>query len=189
MQIDYTCRNAHLDNRLREAIEQKLEKVARFLEEPVEVKVVLDIEKHRHLAEVHITHRLGLVQAQEENDSSLDDAVHLALERAEKQARRSHQKLVDKRRRPVRSERGEHANGGHRWPIEILAGGSVGAGETPRVIETTYLPIKPMTIEEAAMQLESAEHGFVVFRDSQSDRLNVLFKRKDQNYGLIAPEP
>jgi putative sigma-54 modulation protein len=187
MQIDYTCRNVQLDNRLREAIEQKLEKVARFLEEPVEVKVVLEIEKHRHLAEVHITHRLGVIQAQEESDGNLHDAVHLALERGEKQARRSHQKLVDKRRRPVRSERGEHGNGG-RWPIEILAQGSVGAGEKPRVIETTYLPIKPMTIEEAAMELESAEHGFVVFRDSQTDRLNVLFKRKDQNYGLMAPE-
>ncbi len=184
MQIDYTCRNVNLDDRLRAAIELKLEKLARFLEEPVEVKVLLDIEKHRHLAGVHITHRLGVIQAQEENQGSLQDAVHLALERGEKQARRSRKKRVDQRRR---SERGD-GNGGHRWPLEVLDRGSLGGGEKPRVIETTHLPIKPMTIEEAAIELESAEHGFVVFRDSQSDRLNVLFKRKDQNYGLIAPE-
>ena len=61
-------------------------------------------------------------------------------------------------------------------------------GTVPRVIETSHLPIKPMTIEEAAIELDAAEHGFVVFRDSASDRLSVLYKRKDQHYGLIAPE-
>jgi putative sigma-54 modulation protein len=65
----------------------------------------------------------------------------------------------------------------------------VGDGATPRVVETTHVDIKPMTIAEAAIELETAEHGFVVFRDADSDRLNVLFRRKDQNYGLIAPEP
>jgi putative sigma-54 modulation protein len=45
-----------------------------------------------------------------------------------------------------------------------------------------------MTIEEAAIELETSEHGFVVFRDSESDRLNVLYRRKDDNYGLIAPD-
>jgi putative sigma-54 modulation protein len=182
MQIDYTCRNVHLDDRLRDFIEQKLRKVMKFVEEPVEVKVLLDLEKHRHIAELHVTHRLGVAQAREENDNGLLDAINLAVDRAETQVRRSRKKLVDKRRRADRIN-------GHRWPVEVLERASVGGGAAPRVVETTYLPIKPMTIEEAAIELETAEHGFVVFRDSQSDRLNVLFKRKDQNYGLIAPEP
>jgi putative sigma-54 modulation protein len=182
MQIEYTCRNVHLDDRLRGIIEQKLQKLTRFLDEPIEVRVTLDLEKHRHIAELHVTHRLGVVQATEENDGSLLDAIHLAAERAEKQARRSRKKLVDKRRQADRRN-------GHRWPVEVLERASVGGGATPRVVETTHLPIKPMTIEEAAIELETAEHGFVVFRDSQSDRVSVLFKRKDQNYGLIAPEP
>jgi putative sigma-54 modulation protein len=188
MQIDYTCRNVHLDDLLRDTIEQKLQKVTKFLEDPVEVKVVLDIEMHRHhpyTAELHIAHRLGIVQAAEENDGSLLDAIHLATERAAKQARRSRKKLVDTRRRSGR----EHSerNGGNRWPVDVLERSSVAGGGAPRVVETTHLPIKPMTIEEAALELETAEHGFVVFRDSQGDRLSVLFKRKDQNYGLIAP--
>jgi putative sigma-54 modulation protein len=184
MQIEYTCRNVHLDDRLREAVEQKIEKAMKFLEEPVEVKVILEVEKHRGIAEVHITHRLGVVQAREENDDGLTDALHLALERAGKQARRSRKKLVDMRRRPLRAERVN----GHRWPMEVLEGASVSAGATPRVIESTHLPIKPMTIEEAAIELETAEYGFVAFIDAQTSRLSVLFKRKDQHYGLIAPE-
>jgi putative sigma-54 modulation protein len=185
MQIDYTCRNVHLDDRLRHTIDQKLQKLAVFLDEPAEAKVILDMVKHRHIAEIHITHRLGVVQAKEESEESLPDVVNLVLERAEKQARRSRKKLVDKRRRPIRAGR---VNGSQRWPMEVLESASVGGGATPRVVEATHLPIKPMTIEEAAIELETAEHGFVVFRDSQSDRLNVLFRRKDQNYGLIAPE-
>lgn len=182
MQIDYTCRNVHLDDRLRDLIEQRLQKVMKFVEEPIEVKVVLDIEKHRHIAEIHISHRLGIAKAAEENDGSLLDAINLAVDKAEKQARRSRKKRVDKRRRADRTN-------GHRWPMEVLDGASVGGGVVPRVVATTHVEIKPMTIAEAAIELETAEHGFVVFRDADSDRLNVLFKRRDQNYGLIAPEP
>jgi putative sigma-54 modulation protein len=184
MQIEYTCRNMHLDDRLRGFIEQKLQKVMKFVEEPIEVKVLLDIEKHRHIAEVHISHRLGIAQATEET-GNLQDAVNLAVDKAEKQVRRFRKKLVDKRRRADRTN-------GHRWPrwpMEVLDSASVGDGATPRVVETTHVEIKPMTIAEAAIELETAEHGFVVFRDADTDRLNVLFRRKDQNYGLIAPEP
>ncbi len=185
MQIEYTCRNVQLDDRLRGFIELKLQKVMKFVEEPIEVKVLLDIERHRHIAELHISHRLGIAQATEENDGSLLDAVNLAVDRAEKQVRRSRKKRVDKRRRADRTN-------GHRWPrwpMEVLDPTSVGDGATPRVVETTHVEIKPMTIAEAAIELETAEHGFVVFRDADSDRLNVLFRRQDQNYGLIAPEP
>ena len=175
------CRNVHLDDRLRAFIEQKLQKVMKFVEEPIEVKVVLDIEKHRHIADLHISHRLGVAKAAEETDSSLLDAVNLAVDKAEKQVRRLRKKLVDKRRRADRTN-------GHRWPVEVLDSASVGDGATPRVVETTHVDIKPMTIAEAAIELETAEHGFVVFRDADTDRLNVLFRRKDQNYGLIAPE-
>jgi putative sigma-54 modulation protein len=88
--------------------------------------------------------------------------------------------MVDKRRRGERN--------GHRWPLEVLDRASVGAGAAPRVIESTHLHIKPMTIEEAALELEGAKAGFVVFRDATSDRVSVLYRREDEHYGLIAPE-
>jgi len=71
--------------------------------------------------------------------------------------------------------------------VEVLESNSVRGG-APRIIESTHMSIKPMTIEEAALRLEDSELAFVVFRDSTSDRVNVLYRRKDQNYGLIAPE-
>lgn len=178
MKIEIIGRNVQVDDRLRRAVEQKLHKLEKFLEEPVEMRVTLGAERHRHVAELHVTHRLGVLQGTEESDGNLLDAVQRAVTKVEEQARRSHGKLIDKRRR----------GGNHRWPIEVLDQESVGAGGVPRVIETSHLPIKPMTIDEAALELDGSEHGFVVFRDAASDRLNVLYKRKDRNYGLIAPE-
>jgi len=186
MKTEIIGRNVPVDDRLRELVEQKLEKLEKFLEEPIEMRVTLAAEKHSHLAELHVTHRLGVLQASEEADGNLLEAVHRVLDNIEEQARRAHQKVVDKRRRGERSERGNDRR--HRWPVDVLDQGSVGGGGVPRVIETTHLAIKPMTIDEAALELDGAEHGFVVFRDSTSDRLSVLYKRKDQHYGLIAPE-
>jgi ribosome hibernation promoting factor len=178
MKTEIIGRNVHVDDRLRASVEQKLHKLEKFLDEPVEMRVTLAAERHRHVAELHVTHRLGVLQGTEESDGNLLDAVQRAVTKVEEQARRSHKKLVDKRRR------GNH----HRWPVEVLDQGSVAGGGVPRVIETSHLSIKPMTLEEAALELDGAEHGFVVFRDSASDRLSVLYKRKDQHYGLIAPE-
>jgi putative sigma-54 modulation protein len=180
MKIDYTGRNVHIDDGLREFVERKLAKVTKFVDEPVEVRLILEVEKRRHIAELHITHRHGVVQAKEETDSSLKDAVNLAVDKAEKQARRSSKKRVDQRRRGDRN--------GQRWPLEVLERQSVVAGATPVIMESTHLAIKPMTIEEAALELETSNHGFVVFRDAANDRLRVLYKRKDDNYGLIAPD-
>jgi ribosome hibernation promoting factor len=178
MKTEIIGRNVQIDDRLRRAVEQKLRKLEKFLDEPLEMRLTLATERHRHVAELHVTHRLGVLQGTEGSDGNLLDAVQRVVSKVEEQARRTHGKLVDKRRR------GNH----HRWAIEILDQGSVGAGGVPQVIETSHLDIKPMTIEEAALELEGSEQLFVVFRDSLSDRLSVLYKRKDQNYGLIAPE-
>lgn len=184
MKTEIIGRNVQIDDRLREYVEQKLHKLEKFLEEPIEMRATLIAEKHTQVAELHVSHRLGVLQGTEETEGNFRDAVHRVIDRVEEQARRAHQKVVDKRRRAGHDGREGH----HRWPVEVLHQESVGDGAVPRVIETSHLPIKPMTIEEAAIELDVAENGFVVFLDSTSDRLSVLYKRKDQHYGLIAPE-
>jgi putative sigma-54 modulation protein len=180
MQIETTGRNFHLDDRLRAYIETKLPRIVKFVDEPIEVRITLQVEKHRHIAELHIAHRLGIVHVTEEHEGNMQEAVNLAVDKAEAQARRTRTKEVDKRRRAGR-------NGHHGWPVEVLEGASVESGGAPRIIESSQLAIKPMTIEEAALELPTSQFGFVVFRDAGSDRLSVLFKRPDGNYGLIAP--
>lgn len=180
MNIDYVARNLELDTKIREFTADKLQKVGKFLDDPVDVRVTFEQEKHRCSADLHITHRFGLIQANEETDD-IFDAVNLAVDKAEKQARRSRKKFRDKRRKADRS------NGSH-WPVEVVDEASVGLGTDPRIVESNTLSIKPMSLDEAAIRLEESDYGFVVFRNSTNDQVNVLYRRKDKNYGLISPE-
>lgn len=180
MHIDYVSRNFDLDDDLRDYAAGKLAKLSRFVDEPVEVRVTLVQEKYRQIAELHLTHRHGVLQAAGETEE-MRDSVNLVVDKLEKQARRSRRKFQDKRRR---ADRG---NGGHNWPVDVLERDSLG-DQTPRIIESSKLSIKPMALEEAALQLESADNDFVLFRDMRSDRVCVLYKRRDENYGLISPD-
>lgn len=181
MNIEYVGRGYSLDDRIRSFVETKLEKVDKFLEEPVEIRVTLEVEKHRQIADVHIAHKLGILQAREESDD-MHDALNAAVAKTVKQARRSRKKLTGRKRR---AEPGGHLQ----WPLEILEPASLAAGsDGPRIVRSTHLKIKPMSIDEAALELQDSKNDFVVFRDANTDKVNVLYKRKDQNYGLIAPE-
>jgi putative sigma-54 modulation protein len=180
MKIEIVGRNVPVDDRLRQRVEKKLAKLAKFLSEPIEARVTLSLEKHLHVAEIYVSHRDGSLRATEEAEGHLIEALDLAIENIQNQGRRTGDKQKDGKRRRDR--------GDHRWPVDILESGSVGSGGVPLVIESTHLRIKPMTVEEAALALESAEDGFVVFRDAGSDRVSVLYRRKDKNFGLIAPE-
>ena len=180
MNIDYVARNLELDTKIREFTADKLQKVGKFLDDPVEVRVTVEQEKHRCSADLHITHRFGIIQANEETDD-IFDAVNLAVDKAEKQARRSRNKFRDKRRKADRN------NGSH-WPVEVVDEASVGLGTEPRIVESNVLSIKPMSLDEAAIQLEESDYGFVVFRNATNDQVNVLYRRKDKHYGLLSPE-
>ncbi len=180
MHIEFVTRSYQLDDRIRSFTSDKLRKVIKFLDEPVEVRVILEQEKHRHIAELHLAHRFGAIQATEAMDN-MYDAVNLAVDKAEKQARRARKKFMDKRRKADRVN-------GQQWPVDVLDRTSIGSGGAPRIIKSSVLSIKPMSIEEAALQLERSKNGFVVFRDATSDQVSVLYKRRDNHYGLISPE-
>ena len=180
MQIDYVSRNFELDDNLRDYAATKLGKVSRFLDEPVEIRFTLEKEKHRQIAELHVAHRHGLLQATGETEE-MRDTINLVVDKVEKQARRARKKFQGKRRRADRT------NGAQQWPVEIYERDTLG-DERPRIIKSSTVSIKPMALDEAAMQLEASANDFVVFRDIRSDRVCVLFKRPDQNYGLISPD-
>lgn len=179
MNIEFVGRNFHMTDEIRKFTESKLDKVERFLDEPIEVHVILEVEKHRHIAEMILSHRHGTMQATEET-SDMNDAIHLVVDKIEKQARRSHKKFLQRQRRGRRPDDG--------WSMEVVDATSLSPGNGPRIIESSMIRVKPMSIEEATLELESSQHEFVVFRDSTSERVSVLYRRKDSNYGLISPE-
>ncbi len=181
MKIEFTGRHYHPGDRVKEYTENKLVKLDKFLEEPVDVHVILEIEKRRQIAEFHVSYRHGVLQATEEAEH-MREAINASIEKLEKQARRSRQKFLDKRRRAQRHDDNHH------WPLEVIDRATVNAGASPRIIKTSRLSIKPMTIDEAVLELEQSKNEFFVFCDSVTDRVSVIYRRKDSNYGLIAPD-
>lgn len=178
MNIEFVARNFQLDDATRTFAERKLRKIYKFVQEPTEIRLILEVGKHTASADLHLAHRFGVLQAREETESMLD-AIQLAIDKAEKQVRRSSKKFIDRKRRA------EPANS---WPVEVLEAASLEPGGAPRIVKASQLTIKPMSLEEAALQLKRSKNEFVVFRDSTSDRVGVLYKRKDRNLGLISPE-
>jgi putative sigma-54 modulation protein len=181
MNIEYVARGYQSDKDINEFTEAKLRKTLKFLEEPVEIRVTFQDTRHGEVADLHVSHRFGVLQASAESPD-MRDAVQSVVDKIGKQARRNRKKFIDKKRRADR------VNGQHQWPVEILDRASISSTGQPRVIESSSISIKPMTIDDASVLLESSERDFVVFRDSESQKVSVLYLTKDGNYGLVSPE-
>lgn len=182
MEIKYTGRHFQIDDRVKAFADGKLAKMTRFLDEPIEIQLTLEVEKHRQIAELHVIHRHGSLQAAENSEQMLE-AILAVVEKVEKQARRSRKKHQDKRRRAQRGNNEER-----QWAVDVVDRASVSTPEGPKIIKRGWLPIKPMTLDEAAIGLAESKNEFFVFRDSATDRVSVLYRRNDGHYGLIAPE-
>jgi ribosomal subunit interface protein len=102
MVIEYVVRGYSLDESVKGYLEKKLRKVLRFVDEPIAVHAVLETEKHQAIAEVHLTHRLGVLHSREAAEQMLD-AINLAVDNLETQAQRAHEKLTGRRRRGDRA--------------------------------------------------------------------------------------
>ena len=109
------------------------------------------------------------------------DSIHQVADKLEKQARRASKKFQTTRRKADRHTQEEL------WSEAVVESGEVAAGEPRRIIETNSLNVKPMTADEAALQLENDGSDFIVFRDGENGDLNVLYRRRDGNYGLVTP--
>ncbi|MEM8993954.1 MAG: HPF/RaiA family ribosome-associated protein, partial [Acidobacteriota bacterium] len=179
-----------------------LPKLARFLEDPVEVHLILAEERDRQKAELNVVHRHGALNS-EHLAEDMRDAVLAVVETTAKQARRARKKFMDQRRRtdrqvaeeaqwqastPAGDDGAAYDNFEEHWPVDVIDAATLGHDEGPKIVKTQTLPIKPMSIQEASVELQNSKNDFFVFLDSRTEQVSVLYRRKDSNFGLIAPE-
>jgi putative sigma-54 modulation protein len=182
MMFEVTGRHLDVPEREKRRVLDRLKRLERHAGPLDEARFVVTGEKHRFLAEAIVASGRESWKAHEETDD-LASALTAVIEKIEAQAKK------DRARRKSHKGRVSARTAATEWAVDVLAGESLRA--TPqerRIVKTSRIPIKPMAAEEAALELEDSDHGFIVFRDSRSDRVSVLYKRRDGDFGLIAPE-
>ncbi len=178
MDVDFTGRQVDVTPGLRRYTHARLRKLDRLLPGNPKLHVILTAEKHRCLAEITTTFPdQTLVSAMEATDHR--GAIKGALDKLERQAVRRLERRRTKKRRPKPTTN---------ILLNVLQSSRVDHEER-LAVETEKLPLKPMTIEEAIQSLEKARSGVVVFRNAESERVNVVYQRLDGKFGLIEPEP
>jgi ribosome hibernation promoting factor len=183
MGVECTGRNVEVTAVLRTLAEERTSRIERHLGGPAKVRVVLTHEKHRFVAEVIATHKRQRWTAQEENGDP-KTALVIAFERVDAQAKKDSERRRDRKHRgaaealPLRRSNG---SGEEETPAR--------SAQTRRIVRLgRRAAAKPMSVEEAVMRIEGSREDVVVFRDSGSEKLSVLYKRSDGDFGLIVPE-
>jgi putative sigma-54 modulation protein len=184
MGIECTGRNVEITPSLRRLAEERARRLERHLGGPAKIWLVLSHEKHRFGAEVIATHRRRRWKAAEETGDPRA-AVALAFEKIDAQAKKDAEKRRDRKGRPSVRLASATETAAPVRPRRSAA--PAPAGET-QIVRAARQPIKPMSIEEAALRIESLGLEFVVFRDSGTEKISVLYRRRDENLGLIVPE-
>ncbi|MBI5550108.1 MAG: ribosome-associated translation inhibitor RaiA [Desulfobacterales bacterium] len=175
MQTSVTFKNLEPSDRIRSYVSDKLNRFDKYFHNPGEANVVLSVEKFRHIAEVNITGDRLTINGREETED-MYAAIDMVLDKLDKQIKKNKQKIRD--HRPGKGK-GKAAAG--------QAEGLDEEGERRVMIKN--IEYKPMDVDEAIMQMDLVEDNFLVFTNARSDRVNVLYRRKDGHYGLIQPNP
>jgi putative sigma-54 modulation protein len=175
MQTSVTFKNVDTSEHLKAYVQDKLDRLDKFLDNPAEANVVLRVEKFRHIAEVNINgDRLNIIGKEETED--MYSAIDLVLDKLEKQIKKNKQKIRDHRR-----------GGKNREKIGSLIETMLQEEDSPEQIRVKSIDYKPMDVDEAVMQMGLVEDSFLVFTNSRTEKVNVLYRMNDGNFGLIQP--
>ena len=174
MQLALYGKSLELTPALRAYVEQRLNKLDRFFSgEMPSAQVVLSVQRDRQIIEVTIPLD-GMLLRAEEADASMYAAIDLVLTKLERQI---HKYKTRTHRRPRQAGREEHEP----------ASGEPASGEPEdSVVRVKRFPLKPMSVEEALLQMNLLGHDFFVFRESSSEEVQVVYRRRHGGYGLIA---
>lgn len=182
MQITITGRNLEITPAIRDHVEKRLHKLKKYLHSIVDVHVVFMLQRFQHICEITMN-ASGVTLHGHENTTDLYASVDGVVDKMERQLQRYKEKLQNHRTKAGPDETPLHLH------VDVLDGQDVdSASERPQVIYTKEFDLKPMSLDEATTQMNLFNQEFLVFLNSLSNRINVLYRRKDGNYCLIDPE-
>lgn len=186
MNIEISGRNYDVTDRIRTMITSKMDAISKYFHDIIQIRAVLNVEKYRNMCEIIVVGKEHDVKASQEAET-MEEAIQKTVDHLKRQAQKNREKIRDHHR----------GNGAKQtllpesWQVNVLERGNLrdnNAHRTPRIIKTNNLPIRPMSIEQAALMLDESKNEFIVFQDVDTEKVTVIYKRNDNNFGMIAPE-
>lgn len=175
MKLEITGRHMEVTPALKAHVEDQFEKIGQVFDgKPAKAHVIIEVERGRHRAEIIINWRNESLTAVSTN-SDMYLSISQTVSKIEKQARKLKDKVIDK------SHKATKAAAIISQPADIVEK----VVKAPKIIETKGLAAKPMSPDEAAMELDGGKKQIIMFRDSEGGGIGVIFRRDDGNYGLI----
>ena len=173
MKVTVIAKNMELTDALKEIVRKKISKLEKYFEANIEAKATLSVQKNRHIIEVTIPFN-GVILRGEEATSDMYKSLDLVEDKLERQIRKQKTRLSRK----------------HSGSLRFGEINSIGLKEEDegKLVKVKKFGVKPMNSEEAILQMDLLGHNFFVYQDADSNKVNVIYKRKDGDYGLLEPE-
>ena len=178
MRVIVKGKNVQVTDALQKYAEKKVERLGKYFQNIKEAIVTQSTQKNWHIVEVMLEGD-GIVLRGEERSDNMYASIDQVVEKLEKQIKRFKGKLVERSHTDEPPK--EVASIQFAAPEEV-------AEPHPNIVRTKRFSLKPMSPEEAAAQMELVGHDFFVFENEDTEMINVIYKRKDGDYGLIEPE-
>lgn len=173
MNIMITGRKFNLKDSFRDYAEQKMKKIQRIFGDEADVKITVTVEKEWQTVETTVK-KDGVLYRAECSADRMEDALDKTIDDLVRKLRKNKTR-IEKKLRDMAPE----------IPEPISEEGEEGE---IKIVKSKHFPIKPMDAEEAVLQMNLIGHQFFMFRNMDSGEINVVYRRKDGNYGLLAPE-
>ncbi len=175
MQVSVTFRNTGSESWFKDYVTERLNRIQKYIDKPVEAHVVLSVEKFRNVAEINIMAKgINLVGKEEAKDMQL--AIDNVIDKIERQIKKHKEKS---REHKSNSNRAEETSGPRTGAAAFEEESRL------RVVETRKIILKPMSLEEAIIEMEGSRNRFVIYRDANSENISVVYRREDGNFALL----
>ncbi|MDR3348467.1 MAG: ribosome-associated translation inhibitor RaiA [Acidaminococcales bacterium] len=175
MNIAVRGKNIDITPALRDYVEKRVSKVTKYFSEVGNIHAILSVEKNQHCVEVTVPVN-GIILRAQEITGDMYSSVDLVVDKIERQITKYKTKLMKRFR-----------SGADRFRSELVPD-SAAVEDEFKVLKTKRFAIRPMSAEEAIMQMNLINHSFFVYFDADDESISIVYKRKDGNYGLLLPE-
>ncbi|WP_294376345.1 ribosome hibernation-promoting factor, HPF/YfiA family [uncultured Clostridium sp.] len=173
MKVTVIAKNIELTQALKDIVQKKISKLEKYFDVEVDAKATLSVQKNIQKIEVTIPFN-GVILRCEESTDDMYKSIDLVEDKLERQIRKQKTKLSRKHNGSVR--------------FAAIEESAAGQEEEGSLVKVKKFGVKPMNSEEAILQMDLLGHNFFVYQDAESSKVNVVYKRKDGNYGLLEPE-